>query len=244
MVRLAAEEAEANGKIAEEVAITTTTTTTITEAEGPTEATVLQETEAATTTAIVPLATTPQATATRVMVQAEVEGRHGEAEVSCCCCCSNNALLVGNECERCIQWVVAQVTYAQQMGSAMAHAGRGRGRGRAAGRGPLHFPDPEDIKFLKVMKGHTKKVTSIALNPDAQQVRSSLIVCNNGCLILICGMHVELAVFLQIYTGSADKTLRIWHMETGQVRKPSPRPDSCFSMELLSPLPSDSYNRQ
>ncbi|KAL3132561.1 hypothetical protein ABBQ32_009100 [Trebouxia sp. C0010 RCD-2024] len=66
--------------------------------------------------------------------------------------------------------------------------GRGRGRGRAAGRGPLHFPDPEDIKFLKVMKGHTKKVTSIALNPDAQQ----------------------------IYTGSADRTLRVWHMETGQ----------------------------
>ena len=57
----------------------------------------------------------------------------------------------------------------------MMLVGRGRGRGRAAGRGPLQFPDPEDIKFLKVMKGHTKKVTSIAINPDAQQVRFSLI---------------------------------------------------------------------
>ncbi|DBA65769.1 TPA: hypothetical protein ACH3X2_002809 [Trebouxia sp. C0005] len=66
--------------------------------------------------------------------------------------------------------------------------GRGRGRGRAAGRGPLQYPDPEDIKFLKVMKGHTKKVAAITINPEAQQ----------------------------IYTGSADKTLRIWHMETGQ----------------------------
>ena len=55
----------------------------------------------------------------------------------------------------------------------MMLAGQGRGRGWAAGRGPLHFPDPEDIKFLKVMKGHTRKVTSIAINPDAQQVRSS-----------------------------------------------------------------------
>lgn len=87
MVRLAAGEAEANGKITGEVATITTTTTTITittEAEGQTEATVLQETEAATITATVPLATTPPATATRAMVLGQVEGRHGEAEVSCC----------------------------------------------------------------------------------------------------------------------------------------------------------------
>ena len=100
-------------------------------------------------------------------------------------------------------------------GQAMMLVGRGRGRGRAAGRGPLHFPDPEDIKFLKVMKGHTKKVTSIAINPDAQQVRSSL--CLPWCMILMHSIEAETAISVQIYTGSADKTLRVWHMETGQV---------------------------
>ncbi len=53
---------------------------------------------------------------------------------------------------------------------AQLRAGRGRGRGRAAGRGFSQFPDPEDIKFLKVMKGHTKKVTAITINSEAQQV--------------------------------------------------------------------------
>lgn len=87
MARLAAEEAEANGKITGEVATITITTTTITittEAEGQTEATALQATEAATIMATVPLATTPQATVTRAMVQGLVEGRPGEGEVSCC----------------------------------------------------------------------------------------------------------------------------------------------------------------
>ena len=51
-----------------------------------------------------------------------------------------------------------------------AFAGRGRARGRGRGGGQSYFPDPEDIKFLKVMKGHSKKVTSIAINPDAKQV--------------------------------------------------------------------------
>lgn len=85
MVHLEVEEAEASGKIPEEVATTTTIiTTTITEAEGQIEVTTPQATEAATITVTAPLATTPQATAIRVMARGEVEGRLGEAEVSCC----------------------------------------------------------------------------------------------------------------------------------------------------------------
>lgn len=34
------------------------------------------------------------------------------------------------------------------------------------------------------------------------------------------GVEAESAISLQIYTGSADKTLRVWHMETGQVSIP------------------------
>ena len=48
-------------------------------------------------------------------------------------------------------------------------AGRGRGRGRG-GRTGSQFSDPEDVKFLKTLKGHTKKVTAVAINPDDQQV--------------------------------------------------------------------------
>ena len=85
MVRLEVVEAEANGKITEEVAIITTTITITAEAEGQTEATAPQATEAATTTAIAPQAITPQVTAIRATVKEQVEGRHGEAEVSCYC---------------------------------------------------------------------------------------------------------------------------------------------------------------
>lgn len=81
MVPLVAAGAEASGKTTEEVAITTTTTIT-TEAEGQTEATAPQATEAGTTMVIMPQATTPQATAIRAMVKGQVEDRLGEAEVS------------------------------------------------------------------------------------------------------------------------------------------------------------------
>ena len=33
-------------------------------------------------------------------------------------------------------------------------------------------------------------------------------------------LKLESAISVQIYTGSADKTLRIWHMENGQVSIP------------------------
>ena len=89
MALLEAAGAEASGKTTEEVATTTTTTIT-TEAEGRTEATAHQATEAGTTMVIMPQATTPQAIAIRAMVKGQVEDRLGEAEVSCCCslhCC-------------------------------------------------------------------------------------------------------------------------------------------------------------
>ena len=34
------------------------------------------------------------------------------------------------------------------------------------------------------------------------------------------GIEAETTISVQIYTGSADKTLRVWHMETGQVSIP------------------------
>lgn len=119
MVRLAAEEAEASGKTIGEVAIITTITTTITittEAEGQTEATAHQETEGATITATVPLATIPQAIATRAMVPGQVEGRHGEGEVSCSLPLihqSTHALLMGKRDSRCTLRMVTQSPYVQ-----------------------------------------------------------------------------------------------------------------------------------
>ena len=157
-----------SGKITEEVAITTITATVITATEAealPGAATIRLQTEVVViTTATQPLlVTTPRATAIRAMDQGAVDGRLGEGEVIMFWMYISDAGFCNGYQTR---FMFSCLTVAR------TDIGRGRGRGRAAGRGPLYFPDPDDIKFLKVMKGHSKKVTCIAVNPDAQQVHT------------------------------------------------------------------------
>lgn len=156
------DEVQDNGKTTEGVATTATITamlTTITGAEDLTGGdTTPRATEVATTITTRSLVTTRQATAIRDMGQGQVAGKLGEAEV----------VLLPIAADSKPKSVA--VDKGMKLLSWMLRAGRGRGRGRAAGRGPLQYPDPEDIKFLKVMKGHTKKVAAITINPEAQQV--------------------------------------------------------------------------
>lgn len=74
-----------------------------------------------------------------------------------------------------------------------------RGMGRAGqrnprpapGRGlPPRFDEPEDIEFVRILRGHTKQVTAAALDPTGQT----------------------------LYTGSQDGTVRCWSTATAQVR--------------------------
>ncbi len=44
---------------------------------------------------------------------------------------------------------------------------RGRG-GRAGGRG-LVFDDPEDVEFLRALKGHSKQINALAVDHASQQ---------------------------------------------------------------------------
>ena len=47
-------------------------------------------------------------------------------------------------------------------------AGQGyRGRGRGRGRG---FDDPDDIKYIKTLKGHTSQITAVVINPATGEV--------------------------------------------------------------------------
>eukprot|EP00208_Stichococcus_sp_RCC1054_P002296 CAMPEP_0206138416 /NCGR_PEP_ID=MMETSP1473-20131121/3309_1 /ASSEMBLY_ACC=CAM_ASM_001109 /TAXON_ID=1461547 /ORGANISM="Stichococcus sp, Strain RCC1054" /LENGTH=420 /DNA_ID=CAMNT_0053531851 /DNA_START=427 /DNA_END=1689 /DNA_ORIENTATION=+ len=68
--------------------------------------------------------------------------------------------------------------------------GGGRGRGRGRGRAVTKFNDPEDIQFLKSLKGHTDSVTCAALDHDLDQ----------------------------LYTGSKDGTVRVWSCSTGECK--------------------------
>ena len=46
-------------------------------------------------------------------------------------------------------------------------AGASRGRG---GRGPPRFQDPQDIQFIKALKGHEKQVTALLIDEANNQV--------------------------------------------------------------------------
>lgn len=77
----------------------------------------------------------------------------------------------------------------------------------APGRGPPpRFDEPEDIEFVRLLRGHTKQVTAAALDPSGQT----------------------------LYTGSQDGTVRCWSTATAQVRltllvtQARPAPCSCL----------------
>lgn len=68
------------------------------------------------------------------------------------------------------------------------------------GRTGTQFSDPDDIKFLKVLKGHTKKVTAVAINSDDQQASD-----DSRCR---CNLHV-----ITCYTLSHNSTLVSCHIK-------------------------------
>lgn len=75
------------------------------------------------------------------------------------------------------------------MGGHSGRGSRGRGRGGRGGRGSVTIePLPEDIESLSELKGHTKKITCLALDSGSGQV----------------------------FTGSHDGTVRVWSCVTGE----------------------------
>ena len=49
--------------------------------------------------------------------------------------------------------------------------GPARGRGRGRERAPRKFNDPDDIQFLKILKGHEAQVTAAVLDAATSQVQ-------------------------------------------------------------------------
>ncbi|KAK9842089.1 hypothetical protein WJX81_007917 [Elliptochloris bilobata] len=61
--------------------------------------------------------------------------------------------------------------------------------GGRAGPGPRRvFDEPEDVEFVRVMKGHSKHITTLAVDHTSSQ----------------------------LYSGSADGSVRVWDLSTGQ----------------------------
>ena len=48
-------------------------------------------------------------------------------------------------------------------------AGGARGAGRGAGRGRAKFNDPEDIQFIKILKGHDRQITALLIDAANNQ---------------------------------------------------------------------------
>lgn len=82
--------------------------------------------------------------------------------------------------------------YQQQQGYSSNRGGRGRGRGRSQpGQSqPAPEPLPDDVEFLAELKGHTGKVTVVAMDQGSGQ----------------------------LFTGSHDGTVRVWSCASGEVR--------------------------
>ena len=51
--------------------------------------------------------------------------------------------------------------------------GPARGRGRGRERAPRKFNDPDDIQFLKILKGHEAQVTAAVLDAATSQVQTT-----------------------------------------------------------------------
>jgi hypothetical protein len=57
------------------------------------------------------------------------------------------------------------------VGALISTTGPGRGRGRGRERAPRKFNDPDDIQFLKILKGHEAQVTAAVLDAATSQVQ-------------------------------------------------------------------------
>lgn len=52
----------------------------------------------------------------------------------------------------------------------MLPTGGARVGGRGAGRGKAKFNDPEDIQFIKSLKGHDRQITALLIDAANNQV--------------------------------------------------------------------------
>ena len=59
-------------------------------------------------------------------------------------------------------------------------AGAARGAGRGAGRGRAKFNDPEDIQFIKILKGHDRQITALLIDAANNQASPWLPVRKEG----------------------------------------------------------------
>jgi hypothetical protein len=82
----------------------------------------------------------------------------------------------------------------------------------------LQYPDPEDIKFLKVMKGHSKKVTAITINPEAQQVLVWFIAWNPQLCKALGFMSNSDQVFVHRVLHHSDMT-QSWHADIHRISR-------------------------
>ena len=62
-------------------------------------------------------------------------------------------------------------------------AGGARGAARGAGRGRAKFNDPEDIQFIKILKGHERQITALLI--DAANNQASF-CCNTAVRLYSC----------------------------------------------------------
>jgi len=58
-------------------------------------------------------------------------------------------------------------------------AGGARGAARGAGRGRAKFNDPEDIQFIKILKGHERQITALLIDAANNQASSAAACCES-----------------------------------------------------------------
>ena len=72
--------------------------------------------------------------------------------------------------------------------------------GGRGGPGPRRaFDEPEDVEFVKVMKGHARQVTSLAFDHSSSQVRQPVSEC---CLHKIQGSKLDMAWVTRPYQAT------------------------------------------